>query len=255
MRIRSIRPEFWSSEDIAEMDWHTRLVYIGLWSYVDDNGVGRDVERLIVAELFPLDASLSEASLRTHGALMYLAERGHITRYTVEGKPFLHISTFHEHQRINRPSAGRYPLPTSPNAETHGVLTEHSVSTHANAPLGEGEKGRRGEEEKGRGSARKRAPRAHALADDWTPSPEAVERIRNEHPHLNINHEHERFIDYCKANGKTYKDWDAAWRGWMRRSVEYGRTRTTNTRQQQTDDLFTAAQQRLNPTIIQGELA
>ena len=123
MRIRSIRTEFWSSEDIAEMDWHTRLVYIGLWSYVDDNGVGRDNERLIVAELFPLDASLSESSLRVHGALMYLQEHGHITRYTVEGKPFLHISTFHQHQRINRPPASRYPLATSPNAETHGVLT------------------------------------------------------------------------------------------------------------------------------------
>ena len=233
------------------MDWHTRLVYIGLWSYVDDNGVGRDNERLIVAELFPLDASLSESSLRVHGALMYLQEHGHITRYTVEGKPFLHISTFHQHQRINRPSASRYPLPTSPNAETHGVLTEPSVSPHANAPLGEGEKGRRGEGEKGRG--RKPQTRAHALRDDWTPNPETVARIQDEHPHLNIRTEHERFLDYCKANGKTYKDWDAAWRGWMRRSVEYNRGRT-NTRQQQTDDLFTAAQNRLNNTIIQGEI-
>src|SRR3954470_12573547 len=55
MRIRSIRPEFWSSEDIAALPWDVRLVFIGLWSYVDDNGVGRDNEKLIVADLFPLE--------------------------------------------------------------------------------------------------------------------------------------------------------------------------------------------------------
>lgn len=145
MRIRSIRPEFWSSEDIAAMDWNTRLIYIGLWSYVDDNGVGRDVEQLIVADLFPLDDSLSEASLRVHGALKYLFEHGHILRYRVENKPYLFVVAFSTHQKINRPSEGRYPLPTRADAETHGALTEPSLSPHVNAPLGEGEKGRRGE--------------------------------------------------------------------------------------------------------------
>ena len=127
------------------MDWHTRLVYIGLWSYVDDNGVGRDIERLIVADLFPLDEDLSEASVRVHGALKYLQAANHITRYTVAGKPYLHITTWDRHQKINRPSGSRYPLPTRDDAEIRDTLSEPSVSTHANAPLGEGEKGRRGE--------------------------------------------------------------------------------------------------------------
>jgi len=26
--------------------------------------------------------------------------------------------------------------------------------------------------------------------------------------------EFDRFTDYCKANGKRYADWDAAWRNW-----------------------------------------
>ena len=148
MRIRSIRPEFWSSEDIAAMDWHSRLVYIGLWSYVDDNGVGRDLERLIVTDLFPLDEDLSESSLRVHVALKHLEAAGNITRYTVDGKPYLHVTAWDTHQKINRPTAGRYPLPTSSDAEIHDPLTEPSVRPHAKAPLGEGEKGRRGEGEK-----------------------------------------------------------------------------------------------------------
>lgn len=156
MRIRSIRPEFWTSEDIAEMDWNTRLVYIGLWSYVDDNGVGRDVEALIVAALFPLDGDFLETSRRVTGALQHLSSRGQITRYSVEGKSYLHVSKWSTHQRIEKASKGRYPLPTSDNAE----IAEPSPTTPVALPEistpGEGEKGRRGEV-KNRASAKPNA--------------------------------------------------------------------------------------------------
>ena len=148
MRIRSIRPEFWSSEDIAALTWEQRLIYIGLWSYVDDNGVGRDVTKLIAADLFPLDDDTHGALKQIAGALKLLCARGMITRYTVSGKPYLHITAWETHQKINRPSGARYPLPTCGNAEPHDTLTEPSVSPHADSPVGEGEKGRRGEGEK-----------------------------------------------------------------------------------------------------------
>jgi hypothetical protein len=146
MRIRSIRPEFWTSEDIARLDWHDRLIYIGLWSYVDDNGVGRDVEPLVTAALFPLDESFSEASVRVHGALMRLHAGGQIDRYTVDGKPFLYVTKFSTHQKINRPSGDRYPLPSCADAVLSEPSVSDSVRAHADSPLGEGEKGRRGEE-------------------------------------------------------------------------------------------------------------
>jgi hypothetical protein len=145
MRIRSIRPEFWSSEDIAALSWDARLIYIGLWSYVDDNGVGRDVEQLITAALFPLEDSFTEASVRVHGALKQLQTGRQITRYKVAGKPYLHVTAFDRHQKINRPTPGRYPSPTCEDAVLTESLTESSVSPHVDAPLGEGEKGRRGE--------------------------------------------------------------------------------------------------------------
>ncbi|WP_123391344.1 hypothetical protein [Nocardioides aurantiacus] len=130
------------------MDWHTRLVYIGLWSYVDDNGVGRDKEQLVTAALFPLDEALRESSRRVTGALRHLSDHGQITRYVVDGKPFLHVTAWTTHQRIEKASKGRYPLPTCDKAE----ITEPSRNTPGALPdmstLGEGEKGRRGEGEK-----------------------------------------------------------------------------------------------------------
>ncbi|HEX6682130.1 MAG TPA: hypothetical protein VF062_05020 [Candidatus Limnocylindrales bacterium] len=159
MRIRSIRPEFWTSEDVAAMDWPTRLVYIGLWSYVDDNGVGRDDARLITAALFALDEDFRESYRRVTGALSHLSEHSQITRYLVDGKPYLHISAWSKHQRIEKASKGRYPSPTSENAvpradsgSTTGVLPDMS-------PPGEGEKGRRGEGEKGKN------PLAHSRSE------------------------------------------------------------------------------------------
>ena len=144
VRIRSIKPEFWRSEDIAALDWDARLVFIGLWSYVDDNGVGRDDERIICAELFALDDPLSEPSVRAQAALNTLSRHGLITRYSVDGRRYLHIVTWDKHQKINRPSEPRLPLPTCDDAEIRNLLSEPSVSPHNILRAGTGEQGNRG---------------------------------------------------------------------------------------------------------------
>jgi hypothetical protein len=69
MRIRSIKPEFWRSADTAALDMFTRLLFIGLWNYVDDKGVGDDDVSLIRSDLFPRDPLGEELSLKIHGGL------------------------------------------------------------------------------------------------------------------------------------------------------------------------------------------
>ena len=94
MRIRTIKPEFWRSEDIAALSIEDRLLFIGLWSYVDDNGVGRDEPQLIQCDLYPLD-TFSEASVRTHGGLMRLSQQGLITRYKgPDGRKYLQVNSW-----------------------------------------------------------------------------------------------------------------------------------------------------------------
>ena len=148
MRIRSIRPEFWTSEDIAAHTWETRLIFIGLWSYVDDNGVGRDVEKLIKADLLPLEDDPSKALMQITRALMQLKTGGQICRYEVDGKPYLHICAWDKNQVISRPSKSRYTRLTCEDAKSHPNTHVKDMSPHVNAPLGEGEKGRRGEGER-----------------------------------------------------------------------------------------------------------
>jgi hypothetical protein len=41
-------------------------------------------------------------------------------------------------------------------------------------------------------------------------------------PQVNIDKEHDAFIDYWLAHGKKMSDWAATWRGWMRKAPKMG---------------------------------
>jgi hypothetical protein len=116
MRIRSIKPEFWTSEAIAVLPVSARLTFIGLWSYVDDNGVGKDNDRLIMGALYPLDERPSNEVLGDlQDDLRRLSGAALVVRYTdSDGHPFLSIRSWSEHQRISHPRKSRFPLPGDP---------------------------------------------------------------------------------------------------------------------------------------------
>lgn len=146
MRIRSIKPEFWRSDDIDRLDWATRLLFIGLWSYVDDNGVGRDRESDIAADLFSGDLSRDprDTLATVSGGLQKLFEAGLIERYTVDGRHFLHITSWTKHQRIDKPNKQRYPLPTCEDASPRETLAEPSRESRETPATGAVEQGSRG---------------------------------------------------------------------------------------------------------------
>ena len=66
-----------------------------------------------------------------------------------------------------------------------------------------------------------RAKRSTAMPKDWTPNDKHQEIANNLNLHLNL--EATKFADYAAANGKTFKDWDAAFRNWLRNAATYGR--------------------------------
>jgi len=111
MRIRSIKPEFWRSDDITALPMEIRLLFIGLWSYVDDNGVGVDDHRQIAADLFALEEDQKEARGFVREGLATLSRGLLIVRYKVNNKPYLYIRTWKLHQRVDRPGKARFPLP------------------------------------------------------------------------------------------------------------------------------------------------
>lgn len=56
----------------------------------------------------------------------------------------------------------------------------------------------------------------------WKPTPELIEWAADEFPTVDIAEETDRFIDHFIANGKPMKNWDSAYKNWMRRSQQFG---------------------------------
>ena len=146
LRIRTVKPEFWRSDDVAALSIADRLLFIGLWSYVDDSGIGVDKLPHICADLFAPDLASDPAGVfeRVTGGLQTLAERGMIQRYTVEGKPYLYVTNWTSHQRIDKPSKRRYPLPDQAEHVDSSSPREDYGSAPANYAPGTGEQGNRG---------------------------------------------------------------------------------------------------------------
>ncbi|MGQ4353221.1 hypothetical protein [Streptomyces drozdowiczii] len=147
-RIRTIKPDFFTSLTIADLTPEQRLTFIGLWTHVDDEGRCVDDPRLIKAAVWPLDDRNSgdiEIDLKA------LSECSLILRYTLNRKRYLAITNWFEHQRINRPTASKLPAPedgdptppsTPPTRDNRDSRSTHGAgSEHSDAPQSEAREG------------------------------------------------------------------------------------------------------------------
>ena len=116
-RIRSIKPEFFTSEVIASLPVTARLTFIGLWTHVDDNGVCLDNERLITFAIWPHENDLLEALRSTREDLRRLHEVGLIVRYVQDGKQYVFVRSWDDHQKVSHPAKERYPRPDEAGCE------------------------------------------------------------------------------------------------------------------------------------------
>lgn len=112
-RIRSIKPEFFTSEVVACLPISARLTFVGLWTYVDDNGVGLANPRLINAAIWPLEDDPTAALRRTLEDLQSLSEAGLIVLYESFGKRLIFVKGWDEHQKVSHPKKPRYVRPSS----------------------------------------------------------------------------------------------------------------------------------------------
>jgi hypothetical protein len=108
-RIRSIKPEFWTSEQVMECSLNARLLFVGMWNFADDLGRLPLSPKTIKAQIFPSDDITSEAILRM---ILELSTNSLLLVYAVEGKDYLQITGW-QHQRIDKPQPGKYPSPVN----------------------------------------------------------------------------------------------------------------------------------------------
>ena len=190
-RIRTIKPEFFTSEDIVELDPLARLLYIALWCEADKEGRFSWKPKTFKMRYFPGDECNIDALCDA------LVTRGLVCLY---GDSFAYVPSFKDHQHIN-PREKDSVIP-GPDEYIDARVSDASVTVKARAGRKEGREGK----EKVVASKRETP-----ISDDFAIS-ETVRSWAEANGHSDLDAHLANFIDSCRAKGYKYIDWDAAFR-------------------------------------------
>ena len=119
-----VRPELWSSPTLSKVSRDAMLLFVGLWNYADDEGRAPSDPTLIRAALFPLREEVSDVDVE--GWLRELAKVGVVKLYRARprakrgagGLNLYQVTSWREHQKIDRPTESRWPPPRKHGAES-----------------------------------------------------------------------------------------------------------------------------------------
>lgn len=110
-RIRTIKSEFWTSEQIVECSPIARLLFIGMWNFCDDGGNHPASAKTLKMQIFPGD---DIAISRIDALVAELVAAGLLSEYLAEGRRYWNVTGW-KHQKIERPSY-KYPRPLADNS-------------------------------------------------------------------------------------------------------------------------------------------
>jgi len=103
-RIRTIKPEFYTHEQLSELPASTHLLAGALLNYADDDGYFNANPKLIRAACCPL----REPSVSIHDSLKSLSEIGYLQLGVADdGRTYGRIVKFKTHQRVDKPSPSK----------------------------------------------------------------------------------------------------------------------------------------------------
>lgn len=130
-RSRNIKPGFFSNEHLAELDFATRLLFIGLWTEADREGRLEDRPRRLKMALFPAD------NVDIVSMLDDLDHLGFIKRYTVGDLQAIQIINWAKHQNPHMKEA-KSVIPEMPVLEAspgkHEESTVQAPDQHSSFP-------------------------------------------------------------------------------------------------------------------------
>jgi hypothetical protein len=133
-RMRTLKPTFFSNDQLAEVHPLGRLLFQGLWCMADREGRLEDRPKRIKAEVLPYDNANVER------LLCDLEARGFILRYCIGEDRFIQVRNFAKHQNphVKEPpstipapdehGAGPMPDPTSPDENTSRAVSARVLS-------------------------------------------------------------------------------------------------------------------------------
>lgn len=117
-RTRLIKPKFFIDEDIGTLPPLARLLFIGLWTVADREGILEDKPRQIK------NAILGYDDCDVDELLNQLYTAGFIVRYTYNSKCYIKIRCFVKHQNPHKQEKpSEYPQPTEIQEQPDNIGT------------------------------------------------------------------------------------------------------------------------------------
>lgn len=218
-RIRTIKPEFFTSEDIVSLSPMARILYIALWCEADREG--RLVWKPITFKLRYLPADDCDIKALCNE----IVERGLVRLY---GECYAVIPSFGAHQHINpRESASQLPDPCTSVTRAARVGTRKPRAS--DAQVGREGKGKEGNEDSGEPHGDSppaatiplvdgtEAAFTQAQVDDWGRA----------YPAVDVAQQLRQMRAWCIANPtrrKTARGVEAFIVGWLTKEQNSGRT-------------------------------
>ncbi|WP_095064339.1 DnaT-like ssDNA-binding domain-containing protein [Pseudomonas sp. Irchel s3f19] len=208
-RIRTIKPEFWTSEQVMECSAMARLLFIGIWNFCDDAGNHPMSPKTIKALVFPGD---DITALAVEGLLAELVSNRLITIYEAASKQYLHVNGWH-HQKIDRPTV-KHPEFVEPSQSARREVGEGSSSGDRDLTPGR----------EGKGSKTHSPREPFAMFLDWIPDQVQLEAYAKRSG-VAIEEFSEKaisgFVVHHDAKGlaKTESQWIADLVGWRKRDL------------------------------------
>ncbi len=213
-RIRTIKPEFPQSESMGRVSRDARLLFVQLWTICDDSGRTRGASRMLASLLFPYD---DDAVSLIDGWLAELEREGCLVRYEVDGSTYLQVQKWQQHQKIDKPSASKFPSPREPSrdfAEPSRKIVQDQ------GPRTKDQGGDQGEEarEKTRAATPTRQvwPESAVVPEGWIKSA-AEQRKLAGLPEIDLRVLARMFANHYaadRANPRTVTEYQAKWNNW-----------------------------------------
>lgn len=219
-RIRSLKPDFFTSEQIVSVSIPARYLFEGIWVFGDDEGYIANSPIQLKMRIFPGD------SVDVPALIGELLAVGLVQEVATDQGDALWVPSFRNHQ------SPKYPTPTKYTVDGHS-LTQHSPSggehVRKRSPRTHPGEERRGEERSREEIEEPLSPDEsddHAgslISDSWRPNQTHIDKAAS--LRLDVDREQSRFRDNAIRTQRRLKNWNAGFTNWLRKAAEFNQQR------------------------------
>jgi hypothetical protein len=100
-RSRTIKPTFFTNEELAELTRDVRLFFVGLWGIADREGRLENRPKRIKREVFPYDDDVTTETVEEWLLVLANHKSRFVALYEVDGERYVQVKNFKKHQDIH----------------------------------------------------------------------------------------------------------------------------------------------------------